>query len=363
MSRGDPGTGSALPGPMIRNRHLAVLALAATALLSTPGSARADEPVSYPGTSLSGTTDLRHGGHGRAPGFTRRTDFLVSADDRPWAEEAGVSLVDEERSAVAGIAAGPFREGRVTLARGEHGEVDLDAGRLWARGAAGAGIGPSGLLGRAHADGSATLVGLFAGTKVYGLGDPRGPLYANGGGFAVAFVGAEANADLQVRAGHRGAAARARVGGFAGAKALSVALGSTTFCGVALNARGGASVSAGIGGEAGGHARFDWATMTASIGADASATLGLGAGLGGEVEISLEGALRDPRKAAGCVAEAANAVAAAVNGKLARALCLFCEEPSASTPGTAAGRGEPTRAAAPSRGRTGAADPGAGVTR
>lgn len=311
-------------------------------LVAAPVAAWAD----YPGTTLSGTTDVRHGGHGRAPGFERRIDIFRSPDDTPWRNEAGITLLDGEVSAGTGVNAGPLRDGRAVVARGEHGEVAVEAGRLWGRVLAGAGASPSGAVGRVHFDSAATVAGVFAGTKVYGAGDVGAGTWVNASGFGVAFVGGEANGDLIGRVGRSGAALRARAGGFAGAKAVALGFGTASFCGASTHARGGASVSAGVGGEAALNFRLDWATLSLSVGGDLSATLGLGAGVGGEVEVSLEGIVRDPRGSARCVNEAVvarlRAGANSVRGAIDSLLCLLCERTS-DTSGVATARNARTR--------------------
>lgn len=172
--------------------------------------------------------------------------------------------------------------------------------------------------------------------------------------------GGEANGDVYARVGVKGVAAKARVGAFAGVKTVGMALTGATLCGVSVNGRGAISGQAGVGGDLSGTFRFDWATMTASVGADVSATFGLGAGIGGDVEISIEGVVRDPRGAARCAGDLVEVAVAK-----ARDFCPWCSS-SAAGGGSAVERGTATaRAPAPVATSPPVAAPagGAGVAR
>ena len=60
-------------------------------------------------------------------------------------------------------------------------------------------------------------------------------------------------------------------------------------------------MSAGAGAGAVGFFKVDWVKGSVKFGGNADATLGLGAGAGGTVEVSIEQILKDPRMAGLCV--------------------------------------------------------------
>ena len=216
----------------------------------------------------------------------------------------------------AGLNAGPFKDGRVVLADGKYGSVNLDVGRVSGQGSYSAGITKDGLQAQANLQGQATLIGINGETGTAQLGDPNGLNNASIKGEGQAYIGAEGSLD-----GHLGVTKNGIGGGgtaevFAGGKVEGKANAVVTICGIEVDLQGEASASYGIGAKASGQFSIDWSKMSVKIGGSASLTVGGGAGVGGTMEISLAKLLKNPGAAAECVASHLAEAAKYVAGKV-----------------------------------------------
>lgn len=135
------------------------------------------------------------------------------------------------------------------------------------------------------------------------FGDPNGLNNATAEASIKASVGAEAKADLGYVVDGKGAAGNGGFSAHVGGRMEGEIKGAATICGVQVGSSTKGFVSYGAGIEARGHFAFDWTEMKFKMGGHASATLGLGAGLGTNVEISLKKVLEDPRAAGHCMAD------------------------------------------------------------
>lgn len=253
------------------------------------------------------------------PSWPRNGAAEAEGDDEEgeggeWETPRGVTIISTGGKGAVGIRTGPFVDGRVNLAEGSLGELNLDVLRAEQEWSAGAGIVPGGVAANAQLEARAILVGLQAETKVAVLGDPNSMTYAAARGEGRAFVGADVEAVGGVSATRNGVRAGAVVEAFAGAKAQGEVFGSATLCGVSINTSGEAEASVGIGGEVSGIFEFDWAEMRVKVGGEVAGTLGVGAGVGGSVEISLDKLVRNPGMAADCVKDGLRAGGQAIAG-------------------------------------------------
>lgn len=216
----------------------------------------------------------------------------------------GVTLISTSgKGPIAGLNAGPFKDGRANVLDGHYGEVNVDVLRVDREYSAGVGIGNGNVQAQAGGRVVATLVGVHAETKNLTLGDPNGINNAMGQLEARAYIGADAEGNISAHAGKDGIGGQAEAGAFAGGKAEVQGAGTVTICGVAVNLTGVAEASYGIGAKASGAFDINWSTMTVRVGLKGSLTVGGGLGAGGTVEISLDKVLRNPEAAAKCVAD------------------------------------------------------------
>lgn len=295
-----------------------------------------------------------------------------------YAVPRSVTVVEYGDAGALGITEGAFVNGRATLVEGEYGRIDVNALRLDGQWSAKGGISREGVTGSFYAKGQATLFGITGETKTFALGDPNGLTNATVMAKGQAYVGAEAELDANVLINREGVSGNVSAGAFAGGKAEGDIVGGFSICGVSLGATGHGEVSYGIGAEAQGYFKVNWATMTVKIGGKAALTFGGGAGAGGEVEISLSKLMKDPRAAAMCaldglkkaaekgievLSNGADAVTSFVSSG-AKKLCFWCEDEKpkpTSVSATDAGGyngGRNTRTTVPSG--TGAGTPGNG---
>jgi hypothetical protein len=114
-------------------------------------------------------------------------------------------------------------------------------------------------------------------------------------------VGLEGGISATGKVGKDGVSLSAGANVFAGAKVDGALPMSVTFCylGGELKIKG--ALSAGIGGTATATLAVDWANLSVTMSAELAGTLGLGAGAGGEVKVSLGELLNDPGAVADCV--------------------------------------------------------------
>lgn len=232
--------------------------------------------------------------------------------DDPWKMPPSVTLISTQGQGAIGMNAGPFKDGRWTWAEGRHGRIGMDVLRADGSYKGSIGVTKEGLRADAVLQGSAILVGVSGETGRYGLGDPNGLNNAGVQGTGRAFVGADGQAVGSAAISRRGVNAVGNVNAFVGAKAKGEVTGTTTLCGLSVTGTGTGEVSAGAGVGASGTFRVDWATGTVKLGGQADATLGLGGGLGGTVEISAEKIIRNPGAAKDCVVGGVKAAGAAV---------------------------------------------------
>lgn len=242
-----------------------------------------------------------------------------------------------------GINAGPFKDGRWTVAGNENfdgskengGRLSVDALRLSGQADAKVGVVTQGygVQGNVALKGQATLVGIngeFA--QKWGRG---GPVEGGFTGKGQAYVGAEAYAIGTAEISTQRLTANGKIGAFAGAKAegeLSGEIGSQYVGSIKGTVKG--EVSYGIGASAEGYFTVDWTTMTVKVGGRASAALGVGAGVGFDTEISVKPAVdwtvKQVKAAGTAIANgatvAANAVADGAKW-VAKKLCFWCSDP------------------------------------
>ncbi len=206
-----------------------------------------------------------------------------------------------------GLNAGGFKDGRYNILH-EAGSpnagtipnrLSVDVLRAEGQGTVKVGVIPGGVAAAAQLRGQATLIGL-SGEYTRSFGDSDSINTAQVSTKGQAFVGAAGELQAVANVSNRGALLTGRAGAFVGGRAEGEAGGSVTICGVQIGAKGVGEVSYGLGAAAEGYMVVNWSTMTVKFGGRAAATLGLGAGVGGEVEISLQKVLENPAMAARC---------------------------------------------------------------
>lgn len=267
-----------------------------------------------------------------------------------YATPTSVTILEKDASGATGIDAGPFRNGRATLVEGSLGEVHVDALRLDGTGQARAGITKDGVAANVFLDGRATLLGVGAQSRTFGLGDPEALTSATAQGSADAFVGAEALLDANASVTRHGVQGNVHAGAFVGGKAEADGTGQVSICGVQVNALAHGEASYGLGADAAGYFKVDWSSMSVKVGGRAALTAGVGAGAGGEVEVSLAKLMKDPRAAGRCMVDGAKTAlttaghalaegAGAVKNAIASGahkLCFWCkDDPKPAAPATA----------------------------
>lgn len=102
---------------------------------------------------------------------------------------------------------------------------------------------------------------------------------------------------------------------FAGAKAFGQVPLTATLCKLAATGRIKGEVSAGIGGTASGTVEVDWSSLKVKVSGSLAATLGLGAGVGGDVYVDLSELVDDPSAVLDCLKDKALALANAALDK------------------------------------------------
>lgn len=225
-----------------------------------------------------------------------------------------VTLVSWNGAGAVGMDAGPFKDGRWTWAEGRHGRIGMDVLRADGTGRVAIGATREGVKLDAVAQGTATLLGISGETGSYGFGKPDDLSRANVQGQGRAFVGADGQGTLSAHLTKSGVHAVAGAQVFAGAKAKGEITGTIAICGLAVTGTGQGEVSAGAGAGAVGFFKVDWAKGTVKIGGQADATVGLGGGLGGTIEVSLEQIIRNPNGAGDCVRNGIKSASSAVGG-------------------------------------------------
>ena len=126
-------------------------------------------------------------------------------------------------------------------------------------------------------------------------------LGASLGIYVDARVGAEAGASTTAKVGLDGASLSANVNAFAGAKVDGWVPVTLSFCYLSAQGKAKGQLSAGIGGTATATVEIDWANLEIKLSAELAGTLGLGAGAGGEVRLSLGALITDPGQVADCI--------------------------------------------------------------
>lgn len=305
---------------------------------------------------------------GRALTAAEAKEAMARAD--LYGSKKSVTLWQKNATGATGIDAGPFQDGRATLAKGDLGEINVDAFRLQGDAQAKFGATRDGVAANVYLKGQATLIGVNAQSRTFGFGDPDALTSATASGAGQAYIGAEAELDATLGVSKTGVQGNVHAGAFAGGKVEGDLTGQISICGVQINLAGHGEASYGLGAEADGYFKVDWSTMTVKVGGKAALTFGGGAGAGGEVEISLAKLLKDPRAAGRCALEGLTKAAKkgvevlsngadAVTGFVAsgaKKLCFWCKDdkkpstvatrelphgPSA-TPGTNVGRNSRT---------------------
>lgn len=127
---------------------------------------------------------------------------------------------------------------------------------------------------------------------------------------AEGMVGAEARAKARTFVGLEGVGLEVGGEAFAGAKVDGTVALKAMVCKIGVGGGVTGELSAGAGAGAGAGLSVDWEKMEATVSAKLAATLGLGAGLKGNVVVALEG-LFDPGELARCLGKKAAAVHAA----------------------------------------------------
>ena len=241
--------------------------------------------------------------------YDKRNGRLMSdsqaadANDRAGAYETpeGVTLASwETGEGEAGLNAGPFENGRANILGGgpdDPGRLSIDVLRASGEGSASIIALPNGYGATAELKGQVTLIGISG--EIEGqYGDDMNNI--RGGASGQAYIGAEGELSGSAQITTDGVQANGKAGAFIGGKAEGEITGGFTICGISIEAKGTGEASYGIGAEAEGYFKVNWATMTVKIGGKAALTFGGGAGVGGEVEISLAELMKDPAAAAMC---------------------------------------------------------------
>lgn len=151
-----------------------------------------------------------------------------------------------------------------------------------------------------------------------------------------AFVGAQVKGTGTVEISRERITANGKVGAFAGGKAEGSVSGEVGLTNVGT-AKGTVTgeISYGIGASAEGYFTVDWSTWTVKTGGRVSATLGVGAGVGFQTEISVKPAVDwavDKAKVVGtAIADGATRVGSAIADgakSLVSSLCFWCDPPA-----------------------------------
>lgn len=207
-----------------------------------------------------------------------------------WRPGTGVILVQGQTQGATGLTYGVFQDGRWTMAQGDLGQINLDVLRAEAeaRGSLQANL-TDGLMARGNAEARAVLVGVNGQTNTGRIG----------GNLLGADIAANGRADVLAEASAEGVAAlntsglRLRGEGelFAGARARGQIPVGFSLLGVRFGATGRGQASAGIGIE--GDARAEIANGGIRAGCGVGGCLGVGAGVGVDLEIDASVAIRN----------------------------------------------------------------------
>ncbi len=147
--------------------------------------------------------------------------------------------------------------------------------------------------------GKAYLIrGKLEGTKQL-LGDQETGLSITGK--LDARVGVEGVAGADIVVNKQKVAVGGSLAGFAGAKAFGQVPLTATLCKLAATGRLKGEVSAGIGGTASGTIEVDWSSLKVKVSGSLAGTLGLGAGVGGDVYVDLSELVDDPMAVINCL--------------------------------------------------------------
>ncbi len=235
-----------------------------------------------------------------------------------------VTLGEASTQGEVGLNAGPFQDGRWNLAGGNEGDpgrLSLDV--LRAEGTAKTGFGATDSGGvQAYVDvrGQATLVGLNG--EIGGQTNVGG-VNLNGKASGQAYIGADAQLIGQATIDRNGVLLNGRAGAFAGAKATGQLEGGAELGGNSAKVAVLGEISYGIGAQAEGYFKFDWATWSVKYGGRANVTLGVGAGVGVQGELNLSGVrsvvMEKIPAVASAVADGVSSVANTVGGAISDA--------------------------------------------
>ena len=260
-----------------------------------------------------------------------------------------------------GMNAGPFENGRWTLAGGPReegqagGELNFDVLRAEAGGTAQAGFIPGGVQANVDYKAQATLVGIN-GEYTTGRYNIAGPVNGETSVNGQAYIGAEATLNATAELSTERLRLNGRAGAFAGGKLegeIKQTVGLENVGDISATLQG--EISYGIGAQAEGYFNVDWTNMSVKFGGRASAALGVGAGLGFETEISVKPAVDWVVQNGGAVVSAAGDALSSAGSAIAgtasaigKKLCFWCSDPPAPTapvataPGTNVTRNAPT---------------------
>lgn len=231
----------------------------------------------------------------------------ISAGIDKVGEAVGIEFQDRNVLEGEGKAEGGFKT-RVEAANGGFLEVELVRGEIAAKGSAG--TVKNGVQASAAANVEGTIAAVKGDTGRVVAGDPE-LIHVDGKAAGEAEVRGKAQAAAQAKATTHAIEASASGSAFVGARAAGKVDGKATLCGVSIVGKGDGELSVGAGATASATFAIDWTNLKFRVGANAAAAVGVGGGLGGDVEISLEKLKKDPAKAGECAIDAVEKVAGA----------------------------------------------------
>lgn len=209
-------------------------------------------------------------------------------------------VIDAEGRAEIGL------KTRVEAANGGFVEVELVRGEI--AGKTHAGTVKNGVAAAASGSVDATIAAVKADTGRVVAGDPK-RAFVDGQASGEAELRGKAQANASAKATTHAIEASAGGTAFIGARAGGKVDGKATLCGVSVVGKGDGELSVGAGASASAQFAIDWTNLKFRAGANAAATLGVGGGAGGNVEISLENLKKDPRAAGSCALQTVESVA------------------------------------------------------
>ncbi len=193
------------------------------------------------------------------------------------------------------------------------GSLTFRAGHVEASVAAEAGRSGAGVGFAARGGAGVTLVGVDLESRPVGFGGEGRPVRADGRARAGAAATADAALAGSAAVGLRGVRGNGDGEIFTGARANGSVTATIEVCGVSITATQWGQASAGLGLEAAGYFRVDFASMTVKLGGRYAVAFGVGGGSGTEAEIKLGKLIRDPAVLARCSWEALRGVAGKVD--------------------------------------------------